>query len=158
MQNNGGNHQKQRRVQNQEEDNGYGEYSMMMRVLPEEENSQSPPIAHALSAFTAVFDSGSSAHCVMPSCLPDNTVIDGSTRPNIQTASSDTVISTLGRASSGLVKNALVVGEKALAKNLVSIPSLDRAGYTTTFANGEGVVTDPCNCPCSSEKFESVRV
>ena len=143
MQNNGGNHQKQRRVQNQEEDNGYGEYSMMMRVLPEEENSQSPPIAHALSAFTAVFDSGSSAHCVMPSCLPDNTVIDGSTRPNIQTASSDTVISTLGRASSGLVKNALVVGEKALAKNLVSIPSLDRAGYTTTFANGEGVVTDP---------------
>ena len=41
------------------------------------------------------------------------------------------------------MKNALVVGEKALAKNLVSIPSLDRAGYTTTFANGEGVVTDP---------------
>jgi hypothetical protein len=72
-------------------------------------------------------------------------LIDGSTRPNIQTASSDTVILTLGRDSSGLVKNALVDGKKVLAKNLVSIPSLDRVGYTTTFANGEGVVSFNCN-------------
>ena len=87
MQNNGGNHQKQKCFKNDEEDNGYGEYSMMMRVLDhsvvEEEKSQSPPTDHALPAFTAVFDSGSSAHCVMPSCLPDNTLIDGSNRPNI---------------------------------------------------------------------------
>ena len=32
---------------------------------------------------------------------------------------------------------------KYLRKILVPIPSLDLAGYTITFANGEGVVTDP---------------
>jgi hypothetical protein len=46
------------------------------------------------------------------------------------------------KASSGLLEDALVVSDKDLTKNLISIPTLDRAGYKTTFYNGEGVVED----------------
>ena len=34
------------------------------------------------------------------------------------------------------------MSDEKLTLNLVSIPKLDREGYTTTFKNGEGVVTD----------------
>jgi hypothetical protein len=46
------------------------------------------------------------------------------------------------KASNGVMQDALVVDDEKLTKNLVSIPKLDRAGYTTIFSNGRGVVTD----------------
>ena len=59
-----------------------------------------------------------------------------------QTALAGATLESLGRASKGIVKKALVISDKKLAKNLASIPKLDRLGYTTTFCNGKGVVTD----------------
>jgi hypothetical protein len=51
-------------------------------------------------------------------------------------------MSSFGRVSRGILKDSHVVSDKLLTENLVSIPKLDRAGYTTTFGNGEAVVTD----------------
>ena len=47
-----------------------------------------------------------------------------------------------GRASNGIVQNALVVDDDKLAQNLVSVPKLDRMRYTITFKNGEDIVSD----------------
>ncbi len=41
-----------------------------------------------------------------------------------------------------LVQKALVVDDDKLAQNLVSLPMLDRMGYTITFKNGKGIVSD----------------
>jgi hypothetical protein len=68
--------------------------------------------------------------------------LDSSRKTSIQTASTGATISSYGQASSGVLEDSLVVSDKDLTKNLVSIPKLDRAGYKTTFFNGEGVVTD----------------
>ena len=36
----------------------------------------------------------------------------------------------------------MVCEDKLLSKNLVSVPTLDRMGFTITFQGGRGVVTD----------------
>jgi hypothetical protein len=127
-------HKKQR---NESNDEDYGEYSMMLQPVIDEQSDEC-----TLSAYTAALDSGCSSHTIKSSCLPETTVVDNSNVVNIQTASSGTTLSAFGKASEGLVRNALVVDDKHLTKNLVSIAKLDRAGYTTTFCNGEGIVTD----------------
>ena len=68
--------------------------------------------------------------------------MDASRKTSIQTASTGATISSYGHASRGVLENSFLVSDKDLTKNLVSIPKLDRAGYKTTFYNGEGVVTD----------------
>jgi hypothetical protein len=75
--------------------------------------------------------------------LPDGTFVDSSRKTNIETASSGAVLPSHAKASNGVVQDALVCRDDELAKNLLSIPKLDRAGYTTIFSNGRGVVTDP---------------
>ncbi len=54
----------------------------------------------------------------------------------------DALLSAFGRASNSIVQKALVVDDDKLAPNLVSVPKLDRMGYTITFKNGEGIVSD----------------
>ena len=51
-------------------------------------------------------------------------------------------MSAIGRANAGRSENNLDMGEKILTQNLVSIPKLDRAGLTTTFSKGWGIVTN----------------
>jgi len=103
----------------------------------------SSQVPTCLSVFTAALDSGCTSHTVKESCLPDGTFVDSSRKTNIQTASSGAVLPSHAKASNGVVQDALVCRDDELAKNLVSIPKLDRAGYTTIFSNGRGVVTDP---------------
>ena len=59
--------------------------------------------------------------------------MDSSRVTHIQTAFSGATMPSFAKASNGVVQDALVVEDNRLAKNLVSIPKLDRAGYTTIF-------------------------
>ena len=105
----------------------------------DDESKYSLPMERALSAYNAVFDSGSTSHMLNPSCLPDDSEIDSSKGATIRTALSNSTISSFGRFNTGILKDSLVVPDKLFTENLVSIPKLDRAGYTTTFGNGETV-------------------
>ena len=96
----------------------------------------------AFSVYTAALDSGCTSHTIKESCLPSDTVIDSSSTTHIQTAGVDATLPAFGRASNGIVQKALVVDDDKLAQNLVSVPKLDRMGYTITFKNGEGIVSD----------------
>ena len=96
----------------------------------------------AFSVYTSVLDSGCSSHTVKESCLPSDTVVDSSRTIHIQTAGVGALLPAFGRASNGIVQQALVVDDDKLAENLVSVPTLDRMGYTITFKNGEGIVSD----------------
>ena len=79
---------------------------------------------------------------VIESCLPKETVLDSSRTTSIQTATPGASMQSHAKASNGVMQDALVVDDEKRTKNLVSIPKLDRAGYTTIFSNGRGVVTD----------------
>jgi hypothetical protein len=118
-------------------DEDYGEYSFMVA-----ESSVEEEVPSALSVYTAALDSGCTSHTIKESCLPEETAIDSSSTTNIQTANTGAVLPSFGKASHGRLRKALVVSDEKLTLNLVSIPKLDREGYTTTFKNGEGVVTD----------------
>ena len=134
----GGNQQRKKGHRDQDDDGAdgdYGSYSFMLNT--------SNQVQTCLSVFTAALDSGCTSHTVKESCLPDGTFVDSSRKTNIQTASSGAVLPSHAKASNGVVQDALVCRDDELAKNLVSIPKLDRAGYTTIFSNGRGVVTDP---------------
>ena len=108
------------------EDDDLGEYSFMMGHAPSSSSNEG-----CFSAYTAALDSGCSFHTIKKSCLPKDIQINSSTPISIQMASVGATLEALGRASNGIVQKTLVVADKKLAENLVSIPKLDR--------NGEGV-------------------
>ena len=130
----GGSNQGAKRAKRGEDEDAedVGEYSFMMQNVFDSVCEKEG----CFSAFTAALDSGCSSHTIKKSCLPVETKIDSSTPVHIQTAMNGATLEAFGRASKGIVKKALVVSDKKLAKNLVSIPKLDRLGYTTTFCNG----------------------
>ena len=116
---------------------------MMMQYLGDGDKTEySPPPDQALNVYNAVFDSGSTSHLLKPSCLPTDSEIYSSKGATIRTALSDSTMPAFGRVSPGILTDSLVVSDNLLTKNLVSIPKLDRAGYTTIFGNGEAAVTD----------------
>ena len=96
----------------------------------------------ALSIHLAALDSGCTSHAVMEIAVPEGAIVDTSRPTNIRTALNGASIHARGRSSSGILEDFLVIGGNKLAKNLVSIPKLDRMGYTITFRNGKGVVTN----------------
>ena len=134
-----GGNQQRKRVQQLHDDDGadgdYGQYSFMLHT--------SSPDSNRPSYFIAALDSACTSHTVKRSSLPKEQVMNSSRVTHIQTASSGATMPSFAKASNGVVQDALVVEDNRLAKNLVSIPKLDRAGYTTIFSNGRGVVTDP---------------
>jgi hypothetical protein len=113
-----------------EDDGNNSEYSMM---FSEVRGGRSFDTAYAYNVHLAALDSGCSSHAIMESSLPVGAVIDKSRTTHIQTASADTTIFSHGRSTNGLIRNALVVKDDKLSKNLVSIAMLDRLGYTITF-------------------------
>ena len=126
-------HKRAHRDQDDDATDGYGEYSFMSSHTANHDCS---------SVYTAALDSACTSHTVKGSCLPKKTRLDTSRKTRIQTATPGASMPSFAKASSGLLEDALVVSDKDLTKNLVSIPTLDRAGYKTTFYNGEGVVED----------------
>ena len=60
-------------------------------------------------------------------------MLDSSRITSIQTATPGASMQSHAKASNGVMQDALVVDDEKLTKNLVSIPKLDRAGYTTIF-------------------------
>ena len=80
------------------------------------------------SKFIAALDSACTSHTVKRSSLPKKQVMDSLRVTHIQTASSGATMPSFGKASNGVMEDAFVVEDNKLAKNLVSIPKLDRAG------------------------------
>jgi hypothetical protein len=118
-----------------DEDGHSGDFSMM--IFETDDANE-----FALHAPSAVLDSGCSSHTIKFSSLPSGAFVDRTRTTHIQTASSGTMIPSFGKSSNGLVKNALVIDDANLTENLISIPTLDRAGCTITFSGGMDTVTD----------------
>ena len=96
----------------------------------------------ALTTHTGVMDSGCTSHVLKEDSLPENTRIDTSRATEVHTALEGSGLQTLGRIDAGILKNSLVAPIGFMRSSLVSIPTFDRNGCTTIFANGKGIITD----------------
>ena len=73
--------------------------------------------------------------------MHDDTVLDDSRKIRIQTAGSKSSIDTLGRADIGILQHSVVANSDDVVTNLVSVPELDRRGYTINFQGGMATVS-----------------
>ena len=89
----------------------------------------------------AALDSGCTHHTLKRSLFPDSVPIDTTQVVDIQTAHSGTSIKSSGRASAGVLKDAIVVEDKIIPISLASLPQFDKAGYETVIKNGKATVS-----------------
>ena len=89
----------------------------------------------------AALDSGCTHHTLKRSLFPDSIPIDTSQVIHIQTAHTGTSINSSGRASAGVLKDAIVVDDQIIPISLASLPQFDKAGYETLIKNGKAIVS-----------------